>query len=962
MYFQPYDWQEVSTDTEDYVYVWAFNEQSENILIKFENLPITCYASCKNENYFIERDIKYKVVKKKPLYYYQENYDKYYELTFRSIKDMRMFVYGKKSVKMEFFEHNISPINKILAIRDISVSNWMTCNLTEVKYKSSNVKHEFIGLWKTLEKVDINTVVKPKILAYDLETYSHDHNKFPNKYYITDEIYMISCLYQEYMNPESKKNYIITRLNDEVDIEDAIIIKCDNESELLDKFFELIKETDPDIITGYNIYGFDNSYVNERLNLYRKSWPNLTRLLTGEVKINNIDWASSAYGKQELCVLEIPGRLCIDMLAVIRRDEPNLEKYSLDFIANKFINDCKNDVSAKDMFKIYKEYFIDNDPNGLENYIRVLKYCIQDSALVLKIMEKLDSWGKLLATANVMNVVPVQLFTRGQTIRCFSQVYKLSHQLDFIFIDKRDDGLDSYQGASVVKPIPGLYNHVICLDFASLYPSIIQAYNICHTTLVKQDDNNVKDEDCNIIEFDEVVTKKKNKDDSDSEDEGDDESDEDGEDECEEETGKVIHHRYRFYKNKIGLLPALVKNLVDERNKVRQEMKNVTDPVIKSAMNARQLALKVSANSMYGMLGSKYKLSLKEGAASITAKGRQLLESVIDLVKTEYNGQLVYGDTDSVMFTIPTVKNGREGVIMGDIVAQKINGVKKGEKIPGTDKCHENDIPGLFPPPLSMEFEKLMIMLSIKKKNYVAYLFNDDGTLMIDGGEKKLLTKGVPLVKKDRCKFLKHIYKDVVLSMLDGRPFTESFELCIDTFEDLLYKNYDLKDLCVYAKLGAKYKPCKKKKDGTLSLKTMQLVAERLKKKGTPLLPGSQIEYLVAKSDDKKTLKGERMFTYEEFLEDSTLEIDTEYYIDSLLNSLDELLRVGYSKELEFIENICNFKYGRWGGNFKTAPLRYVFRCYYKPCKGEKCIKPMNVYNNIIDKLNEQESLDGYNI
>jgi len=934
MMFQPYDWQEVSDYREDFIYVWALDEKSRNVLIKFTDLPIKCYAYCSDinalKNVFNDEENKSyyngcRIVNKKFMYYYSKDTKRCLELTFGSMMQMRACIKRVKECgkhKVEYFEDDVSPINKILAIKNLCISDWMKCSLKKTSMKASTLELEYDGNWKTLVKCESTTVTVPKILAYDLETYSEDHTKFPNKFYISDEIYMISCIYQHHNTID---NYALVLWKGKpVVIDNVTVIYCDSEDTLLDKFFDLIIRLDPDIITGWNIYGFDNAYVHERLNIRLRSWRNVSRLISYDVNVTNIDWASSAYGKQELCILNIPGRLSIDMLAVVRRDEPNLEKYNLDYIAEKFINDRKNDVSAKEMFDIYKNY--KSDPlKYQDDYIRVLKYCVQDSALVIKIMNKLNSWTVLLETANVMNVTMLQLFTRGQTIRCSSQIYKLAYQKDFIFMDKRDDGLDSYEGASVVKPVPGLYDNVMCLDFASLYPSIIQAMNICHSTLVK--DNDVPDEDCNIIEFDETL-----------------------------DNGYVIHHRYRFYKKEIGLLPFLVRQLVAERNKVRQKMKSVDDKVILFAMEARQKALKVSANSMYGMLGSQYKLSLKEGAASITAKGRQLLESVIELVKTEYNGSLVYGDTDSVMFTIPTVKTGKDSVIMGELVAQRINGVKKGDPIPGTDSVYDRDIPGLFPAPLSMEFEKSMRMLSIKKKNYISYIIDmKTGEYKEDAnGEKYLLTKGVPLVKKDRSKFLKNIYKDVALAILDGKPFLYSFGLCIDIFEDLLEGRYDLKDLCVYARLGSKYKAGRKKKDGEISMATMQIVADRLKKKGTPLLAGAQIEYLVAKVDDKYAKKGERMFTYEEFVENN-MELDIEYYIESLLNSLDELLVVGYSKELEIIGRCCDdFDYGRWQSGVSTKPLTFVYRCYYKATKKNPQRTFSETYNYIIRRLRKR--------
>ena len=109
----------------------------------------------------------------------------------------------------------------------------------------------------------------------------------------------------------------------------------------------------------------------------------------------------------------------------------------------------------------------------------------------------------------------VDLFTRGQQVRCLSQIYDLAAKHNYI-IDARDSRGIRFSGGFVFEPKPGLYENIICLDFASLYPSIMQAFNICHTTLVPPElMDRVPDEDCYVFDFDQ------------EEDDDDDEEDDD---------------------------------------------------------------------------------------------------------------------------------------------------------------------------------------------------------------------------------------------------------------------------------------------------------------------------------------------------------------------------------------------------------------------------------------------------
>jgi DNA polymerase elongation subunit (family B) len=193
-----------------------------------------------------------------------------------------------------------------------------------------------------------------------------------------------------------------------------------------------------------------------------------------------------------------------------------LDKYDLNTVCKKFIGRAKHDIKAPEMFTIYEDIrrtkqalLISQDEatqvaynKALADMTRVMEYCIQDSELVIELMEKLNIWVSLVEMSNIVGTSIVELSTRGQQIRCVSQIYDLAAQEGYV-LNKRIQKGFKYTGGAVHEPISGLHENVICLDFASLYPSIIRAYNICFTTLVSPEMmHSVPDEDCNIIEFD----------------------------------------------------------------------------------------------------------------------------------------------------------------------------------------------------------------------------------------------------------------------------------------------------------------------------------------------------------------------------------------------------------------------------------------------------------------------------
>jgi DNA polymerase elongation subunit (family B) len=304
-------------------------------------------------------------------------------------------------------------------------------------------------------------------------------------------------------------------------------------------------------------------------------------------------------------------------------------------------------IKAKQIFGYTKEYNEARktrleDPEryqkALLDYNKILDYCVQDSDLVLDLMEKLSMWIGLIELSNIVGVSIVDIFTRGQQIRCLSQIYDLATRENIVLDNRVVENAISFAGGFVQEPLPGLYDNVICLDFASLYPSIIMAFNICYTTLLEEG-TEMEDEKVNHFYID--------MDASEVDDGKEDESPIDENNKEERKEGKIQAH-HRFVKKDVyeGVLPRLVSKLVNERRAVRKVLEGNKDPIMKIILDKRQLALKVSANSVFGFLGVvNGKLPLMEGAMSITAKGRELIGYVNNYLEEKYKAKIVYNDS-----------------------------------------------------------------------------------------------------------------------------------------------------------------------------------------------------------------------------------------------------------------------------------------------------------------------------
>nr|QBK90645.1 MAG: DNA polymerase elongation subunit family B [Pithovirus LCPAC104] len=934
-----YDWNEGDFDFINYdedkkyssILSWGMNRDSEPVLLRFEKFPATCYIELPfyltNRNKIIwnnnsienlfkklqeylkdDKPKKYKFFNKRKLYYYREE-NKSFPMIFIIFDNLKSLHHCKNFLKKEIYipnlgnmrltvlESNISLVRKMLTLKRCRYSQWFTIKGRKVLdyEKISHLKEEYIVDFRTLnplsQELTKEWITYPKILCFDIECYSDNHKIFPDKSSAKHVAYMISCIFQKISHPETRKRFLII-LGDCNDVEDVEIIRVNSEKELCDKFIDLISELDPEIISGYNIYGFDYPYLDTRLKRKLQTWKNNgNRIINTKSDLYSKIWNSSGYGYNEINYLNFYGRISIDMYPYIKRDY-KLPKYNLETVAKFFINRGKHDISAVDMFKIYEKTILakkidfyvkknlqDINPFVIEeasNFIisskeemtKVALYCIEDSELVIDIFEKINTWIGLVELSNIVGVNIIDLITRGQQIRGISQIYDICSRNGYV-IDEKIVENNKYSGAFVFEPNPGLYDNVICLDFKSLYPSIIIAKNICYTTLIPPElYNTIPDEDCNIIEWNE-------------------ESEEDTND---HKKTNIVTYKYKFIKRekKIGILPELVQNLINERNQTRKQTKQETDNLILTILDKRQLALKISANSIYGMLGVTIggKLPLIEGAACITATGRQLIGQCKDYLMEKYKACITYGDTDSVLFSLPNIKNGKETLEWG--------------------KKLEKEISAIFPDPLYLEFEKAGRMFCIKKKKYVFWTYDKDGNLSdIENG---IIMKGIILARRDNCKWQRYVYHKILLNILKRKEMRETLDEIIRECLNLLNSKVDWKDLLIIRELGFSYKS---------ETFYMHIFSNELKRLGIPVNPGERLEYLIVKGKPEylpkeknidSTLLGYNIRTPEIFAErlksENPEEIDYKYYINNLLkNMIEQLWYTGFSKELEKIEN-----------------------------------------------------------
>ncbi|CAG8952705.1 hypothetical protein HYFRA_00008949 [Hymenoscyphus fraxineus] len=673
----------------------------------------------------------------------------------------------------------------------------------EISYRDL-ISHKPVGEWAKMAPL--------RILSFDIECAGRK-GIFPEPN--MDPVIQIANVVTRY---GEKKPFVrnVFCLDTTSVIVNTQIFEFEREEKLLSKWRDFLEEVDPDIIIGYNICNFDFPYLLDRArHLKVKDFDHWTRLpnVKSEAKASN--FSSKQMGNRDTKATNTNGRLQLDLLQLVQRDH-QLRSYTLNSVCAQFLGEQKEDVHHTMITELF---------NGTpENRRRLAVYCLKDAYLPQRLMDKLSCLENYTEMARVTGVPFNYLLARGQQVKFVSQIFRKAREQKLVIPNlKTDPTEDQYDGATVIEPTRGYYDVPIAtLDFASLYPSIIQAHNLCYTTLL----NNSAIETLKLVkDEDYIVTPNGDK--------------------------------FCTTKRRKGLLSQILEELLTARKQAKRELAIETDPFKKAVLNGRQLALKVSANSVYGLTGATIgKLPCLPIASSTTSYGRQMIEKTKAEVEAKYtiaNGyshdaQVIYGDTDSVMVKFG-VKDLPTAMKLGEEAAAYVS-----EK---------------FQKPIKLEFEKVYFpYLLINKKRYAGlYWTNPDKYDKMD-------TKGIETVRRDNCRLVQNVIETVLRMILIDQDVQGAQNYVKDTISDLLQNKIDMSKL-VITKALSKVEYAGKQAHVEL--------AERMKKRDAGSAPtlGDRVAYVIIKGS-----AGAKNFERSEdpiYVLENNIPVDTKYYLDNQL-------------------------------------------------------------------------------
>uniref|UniRef100_H2LTH2 DNA polymerase n=1 Tax=Oryzias latipes TaxID=8090 RepID=H2LTH2_ORYLA len=437
------------------------------------------------------------------------------------------------------------------------------------------------------------------------------------------------------------------------------------ERTLLGFFLAKMHKIDPDVLVGHDIFGFDLEVLLQRINVCKvPHWSKIGRLRRANMP--KLGGRGLFAEKNATC-----GRLVCDV-EISAKELIRCKSYHLTELAAQVLKVERVTVPQEEVKNLYSDS---------PHLLYLLELTWTDAKLILQIMCELNVLPLALQITNIAGNVLSRTLMGGRSER---NEYLLLHafhdknyivpdkpsfkkaQLEMVGTFKKTRKKAAYSGGLVLDPKVGFYDQfVLLLDFNSLYPSIIQEFNICFTTVQREAQNSRRKRE--VEEIPEIP-----------------------------DPGLEM-----------GILPKEIRKLVERRKQVKQLMKQQDiNPDLYMQYDIRQKALKLTANSMYGCLGFSFsRFYAKPLAALVTHKGREILMHTKDMVQ-KMNLEVIYGDTDSIMINTNS-KSLEEVFKLGNKVKAEVNKLYK---------LLEIDIDGVF-----------KSLLLLKKKKYAALVVEHHG-------------------------------------------------------------------------------------------------------------------------------------------------------------------------------------------------------------------------------------------
>lgn len=608
-----------------------------------------------------------------------------------------------------------------------------------------------------------------------------------------------------------------------------------SELDLMLRLVDIVRNYDPDILTGYEIQNSSWGYLIERARLKYDYdlCEELSRIkpeYTSRYNSKNDQW-----GLRNTSTVRVTGRQVINIWRVMR-SELNLLQYTIENITFHLLHRRIPHFTRTDLTK----WFSDGKPRDLAI---LLNYYISRVQINLEILERNEFIERTCEQARLLGVDFASVISRGSQFKVESLMFRIAKPENLLMISPSRKQVGSQNALEclplVMEPQSAFYSSpLLVLDFQSLYPSVIIAYNYCYSTFLGRI---VDWRGINKMGFTKYERQQRLL-------------------ELLQDHINISPNGMMYVKPTIrkSLLAKMLGEILETRVMVKSGMKlDRDDKELQKSLNNRQLALKLISNVTYGYTSASFsgRMPCSEIADSIVQTGRETLEKSIALIHSvkRWGAEVVYGDTDS-LFVYLKGRTKDQAFDIGTEIAKTITDIN--------------------PRPIKLKFEKVYLpCVLIAKKRYVGFKYESR-----DQVEPEFDAKGIETVRRDGTPAEQKIQEKALKILFRTSDLSQVKEYFQSQCEKIMKGSVSIQDFCFSKEVRLGTYSEKGQLPPSAMISTKRMIEDV---RSEPQF-GERVPYVVISGAPGARLL-DRCVAPEELFKNSCCELDSDYYISKNL-------------------------------------------------------------------------------
>ncbi|XP_062857832.1 DNA polymerase zeta catalytic subunit isoform X2 [Trichomycterus rosablanca] len=541
-----------------------------------------------------------------------------------------------------------------------------------------------------------------------------------------------------------------------------------DEKELFEEICRIMKKYDPDILVGYEVQMHSWGYLLQRASALSVDLCQQLSRVPGDAKENRFTEDKDEYGAEVMSEIHIVGRITINLWRIMKT-EAALNIYTFENVAFHLLHQ---------RFPLYTHRSLSDWFDHSTHLYRwkMVDHYVSRVCGVMQLLQQRDIVGRTSEFARVFGIQFYHVLTRGSQYRVEAMMLRLAKPLNYIAVTASTAQRAQQRAPQciplVMEPESRFYsNSVLVLDFQSLYPSVVIAYNYCYSTCLGHTHSlGTSDEfrfGCTTLRVPPDLLYQLRND------------------------INISPNGIAFVKSSVrkGLMPQMLEEILHTRFMVKAAMKSYRgDEGLTRLLDARQLSLKLIANVTFGYTAANFsgRMACVELGDSIVHKARETLERAIKLVNEtkKWGARVVYGDTDS-MFVLLKGATKEQAFKIGSEIAEAVTATN--------------------PKPIKLKFEKVYLPCVLQtKKRYVGYMYET-----LDQKDPVFDAKGIETVRRDGCPAVAKILERSLKLLFETRDISQVKQYVQRQCVKILEGRASLQDL-TFAKEyrgSASYKP-----------------------------------------------------------------------------------------------------------------------------------------------------------